>query len=157
MYQGRLGDCWLLASFAETAAQDPTAIQNLFTDDGTTVENGATVHLWTIRFFSNGTPQYLTVDNYLPAAGSYAATPRGVLWVALLEKAYAQLSESGWNYRPQANAYSSLNGGTAMNILPVLTNGQDNYFGDPKRSRARSPPALRCAARSSRLRVAANE
>src|SRR5262249_13235948 len=44
-------------------------------------------------------------------------------WPALLEKAYAQLSASGWNARPALNAYSSLDAGVAMNTLPVLTGG----------------------------------
>ena len=51
--QGEVGDCWLMASLAEVAARDPQDITNMFTYDGTTVDNGATVGLYTVRFFSS--------------------------------------------------------------------------------------------------------
>ena len=35
VYQGEEGDCWLLSSFAVTAAHDPSVIQSMFTSDGT--------------------------------------------------------------------------------------------------------------------------
>ena len=50
--QGQVGDCWLMASLAEVAARDPQDIRNMFTADGTAVENGATVSLYTVRFFN---------------------------------------------------------------------------------------------------------
>ena len=43
--QGVAADCWLMASLAEVAARDPQDIKNMFTYDGTTVDNGATVGL----------------------------------------------------------------------------------------------------------------
>ena len=39
----------------------------MFTDDGTALENGVQVHVWTVRFYDNGVTSYLTVDNDLPA------------------------------------------------------------------------------------------
>ena len=112
--QGVEGDCWLLASFAETAAIDPSVIQTMFTDDGTALENGVEVHIWTVRFYDDGVTSYLTVNNELPAANGnfvYAGgfqpinASSNVLWVPLLEKAYAQLSASGWNGRLQGDTY----------------------------------------------------
>jgi len=134
--QGEEGDCWLLASFGVTAANDPSIIQSMFTDDGTTMENGVQVHVWTVRFYENGAASYLTVNNYLPQVngmfayanlGQMLSNPNNVLWVPLAEKAYAELCASGWNQRPQANAYVSLNGGTATTALPTITAGAENY------------------------------
>ncbi len=51
--RSEVGDCWLLASLAEVAARDPQDIRNMFTYDGTTVDNGATVGLYTVRFFNS--------------------------------------------------------------------------------------------------------
>jgi len=142
VYQGEEGDCWLLASAAETAAIEPSVIQSMFTDDGTTLESGVQVHIWTVRFYYQGVASYLTVDNYLPASDGdfvYANSLQpinnssNVLWVPLLEKAYAQLCESGWNARPPSNAYASLNAGNASTSLPVITGAQESSsypFGD---------------------------
>jgi hypothetical protein len=133
--QGAEGDCWLLAAFASTAAMDPSVIQSMFTDDGTTLDNGILVHVWTVRFYDAGVTTYLTVNNELPTengdfvdAGDFQpiANPNNVLWVPLLEKAYAQLSASGWNGRPQSNAYASLNSGNASTAFPVLTGVQES-------------------------------
>ncbi len=61
-----------MASLAELAARDPQEIKNMFTYDGTTVDNGATVGLYTVRFFtSSGSPAYVQVDTELPSAGEY--------------------------------------------------------------------------------------
>src|SRR5262249_36633688 len=49
--QGGDADCWLLAGLAEVATRDPRAIRNMFTYDGTTVENRAAVRVYTVRFF----------------------------------------------------------------------------------------------------------
>jgi Calpain family cysteine protease len=133
--QGQEGDCWLMSTFSVTAAHDPAIIQGMFTDDGTTMENGVAVHVWTVQFYHNGVTSYLTVDNNLPAIGGnfvYAnlgqslTSSSNILWVPLLEKAYAQLCASGWNQRPATNAYASLNGGTATTSLPIITGGTEN-------------------------------
>ncbi|WP_445248475.1 C2 family cysteine protease [Microcoleus sp. OTE_8_concoct_300] len=89
--QGALGDCYYLASLAATAFRSPTTIQNMFADNGD--------NTYTVRFYNNGVADYVTVDRYLPTyAGGlpYAKTPNSELWVALAEKAYAQVNQSGW-------------------------------------------------------------
>ncbi|HEX3450702.1 MAG TPA: C2 family cysteine protease [Isosphaeraceae bacterium] len=135
VYQGEEGDCWLLSSLAVTAAHDPSLIQSMFTSDGTQMENGVPVQVWTVRFYDNGVASYLTVNNLLPAssgnlvyAGGFQSisNPNNVLWVELAEKAYAQLCASGWNSRPESNAFASLNGGSASTALPVIAGAQES-------------------------------
>ena len=129
--QGDLGDCTVLASMAEVAVRDNSAIQNMFTYDGTDVVNGYVVGIWTVRFFQNGTPTYVTVDGELPAGGDLYDIPfDGALWVALAEKAYVELNQSGWlgTLSPGSNSYNAINNGSqgtiqaALSALTGLTN-----------------------------------
>jgi hypothetical protein len=105
--QGALGDCYFLACMAGVAKVSPTAIKNMFlvNSDGT----------WTIRFYHNGVREYVTVNNQLPVTPKDFGTPwtdggalfngawtiknpasaANVLWLSLLEKAYAQWNEVG--------------------------------------------------------------
>lgn len=109
-----LGDCWLLASLAEVAARDPQAISDMFTYQGTGAINGATVGLFSVRFFDpNGQAHYVTVDTELPGGGQYYDhVQNGVLWVALAEKAYAEANAQGFvTVQPQhqgQNSYAAL-------------------------------------------------
>jgi hypothetical protein len=137
VHQGQEGDCWLLAALAVTANSDPSIIKNMFTDDGTAMENGVEVHVWTVRFYDNGVASYVTVNNDLPTGYGYLAGGKGsflyanecqsisnssnVLWVALAEKAYAQLCASWWTAQSAFNAYASLDGGSASTALPIIT------------------------------------
>jgi hypothetical protein len=148
--QGGLADCWLLASAAEAAFRDPSAIWNMFTDN----HNGT----YTVRFYSpSGQADYVTVDTELPGGGTLydlithtdlqpygasfftnqanqpASAPAQTteLWVALLEKAYSQENVEGFlaSNNPGVNSYQALNvifstandWGT-QNILQALTN-----------------------------------
>lgn len=100
--QGNTGSCYFLSALASTANEKQSIIRNMFNDNG----DGT----YSVRFFTNGQADYVTVDNmmatkadgtYLHAdAGDGTATDALVadnneLWVALAEKAYAQLNESG--------------------------------------------------------------
>jgi hypothetical protein len=133
--QGALGDCWLMASLAEVAARAPLDIWSMFIYDGTTVENGSTVGVYSVRFYDPyGNAQYFTVDTELPNAGGTYDRPVGgpytvngspspVLWAALAEKAYAEANAVGFvdtNY-PYANAYGTMQGGHASWALPAIT------------------------------------
>jgi len=113
--QGDVGDCWLLSSLAEVAARDPQDIRNMFTCKGTTVENGATVGLYSVRLFdSSGTAHYVTVDTELPDGGGlYDHPANGVLWVALAEKAYAEANGQGFvtTGSKGSDSYNALNDG----------------------------------------------
>jgi hypothetical protein len=128
--QGQVGDCTLLASLAEVAARRPGVIQNMFTanPDGT----------YTVRFYHNGAPDYVTVNTQLPDGGKlYDHVNNGVLWAALVEKAIVQENESGWlaTLHPGWDSYTALNGGdqgTTVAYLSVLTGLPSSYFGvDP--------------------------
>ena len=130
--QGNLGDCYLLAALAGTAYRTPSTIQNMFTDNG----DGT----FTVRFFRNGVANYVTVDRYLPttASGSfyYANRDRGLLynntgnelWVALAERAYAQINESGWIGQDNTNSYNGVDGGTLSAISHITGLSNTGYI-----------------------------
>lgn len=90
--QGGTGDCYFLAALASTALHSPDTISNMFIDNGDST--------YTVRFYDrDGDAEYVTVDSYLPVDqwGRRAyADYSNEMWVALAEKAYAQLNESGW-------------------------------------------------------------
>ena len=67
-HQGLLGDCYLISSLGTIADSTPAAIQNMFIDNGVDAQTG--IHSWTVRFYDNGTADYVTVDNLLPVSGS---------------------------------------------------------------------------------------
>jgi hypothetical protein len=135
--QGRAADCYFLSALGEAALKSPRAVKDMFTDDGGGI--------YTVRFFqlnAAGTwvADYVTVNSLLPMHGNdkfvYANTafggqpstlsnPNNILWVALAEKAYAQLaaegrsrgngpSGSGGSYDLTSNSYSAIDYGYNM-------------------------------------------
>jgi hypothetical protein len=124
--QGKVGDCWLVASMAEVAARDPGYLTSMFTYVGSNTVNGATVSVYTVRLYDKqGVARYLTVDTELPdGGGTYDHPQNDVLWAALLEKAYAQASGAGWvrTSHDDNTSYDVLNGGWPSFALPALTN-----------------------------------
>jgi hypothetical protein len=123
--QGTVGDCWLLSSLAEVAVRLPNDIRNMFNYTGTTVENGVTVSLYSVRFFdSSNVARYVTVDTELPSSGSYYdQVTSGVLWVALAEKAYAEANGKGYvtTQHTSSDSYSALDGGMPSWALHAIT------------------------------------
>jgi hypothetical protein len=123
VHQGYLGDCYLLAALAETALRSSQAVNTMFIDNGD--------QTWTVRYYVNGKATYVTVDRYLPANGSgrfvfanyghSVSNPQEVLWVALAEKAYVQLNESGLLGRSAGNSYSLIEGGYAALALQQIS------------------------------------
>jgi Calpain family cysteine protease len=127
--QGAADDCYFLSNLGEAALQSPQTITNMFIDNG----DGT----YTVRFFeddaaTNHVPeaQYVTVDRELPvnsgdgfvyanrnfdgASTTNIYNAANILWVALAEKAYAQLAEEGWSrgtYSAPVNSYASLDQG----------------------------------------------
>src|SRR5581483_8539566 len=111
--QGNLGDCYFVAALADMAQDRPQAIRNLFIDNGD--------NTFTVRFFRDGVAQYVTVDRYLPTDSAGRVVYAGVgglynnaaneLWVALAEKAYAQINEAGWIGHGSSNSYAAIDGG----------------------------------------------
>jgi uncharacterized protein with LGFP repeats len=143
--QGAVGDCYFLSALAEVALQNPSVLENSIIDNG----DGT----FTVRFNMAGEGQapqwdYVTVNSMLPAYvqldgdgnptgttfayannGQDTTSGGNVLWVALYEKAYAQLAEEGWSRGPgAANAYDAINVGdpvvTMLQIGGVTTRGE---------------------------------
>jgi hypothetical protein len=124
IYQGAVGDCYYVATLASIAQEKPEYIQNMFTDNGD--------NTFTVRFYNNGVADYVTVDRYLPTSGGYAvyadwgggssSSTSNELWVALAEKAYAQLAESGWSRSSTSNnSYADIEGGWMDTVIRQVT------------------------------------
>ncbi len=118
VYQGSVGDCTLMASIAETAARTSAFFQAFMPNgDGT----------FSVRFFRNGAPVYVTVNTELPVNSNgqlvYAKASGKAIWVPLLEKAYAQLNASGWltTAHPGSNSYAALDDGGATTASTALS------------------------------------
>jgi hypothetical protein len=125
VHQGDLSDCYFLAALDGLAFNKPATITSMFTDNG----DGT----FTIRFFNAGVAKYVTVDRMLPTdangtliydgAGSAASDPKNELWVALAEKAYAQINAEGWLGHTAANSYRAVELGFSDDALQQVTGG----------------------------------
>ena len=101
---------WATATSSPRWERSPTssaaAIQNMFIDNGD--------NTWTVRFYYNGTADYVTVDRMLPTSsrhasiyanyGAHSTSASTELWMALAEKAYAQWNETGKEGRDGQNS-----------------------------------------------------
>ncbi|AFZ20253.1 C2 family cysteine protease [Allocoleopsis franciscana] len=128
--QGGVGDCYFVASLAGTAFRSPDTIRDMFIDnnDGT----------FTVRFFNGDKADYVTVDKYLPTTaggnavfagwggGSYNES-NNELWVALAEKAYAQINESAWIGQDNTNSYQGIAYGTLKAISHITGLNNTGY------------------------------
>jgi hypothetical protein len=126
--QGNIGDCYLMSSLAEVALQDPTAIENLFIDNG----DGT----FAVRFFEHGVARYVTVNEELPVdiefgGAEYAGFGGGsnplVQWVALAEKAYCQMNQEGWIERNRSNSYQGINSGSPADAIAQITGNSTGF------------------------------
>jgi hypothetical protein len=114
--QGQVGDCYFLSTLAAIANEQPNYLEDMFIDNGD--------NTFTVRFFNKGVADYVTVDRYLPKAwwGAAYANASQEMWVALAEKAYAQLAESGWSRSATStNSYTSISGGWMSWVIPQVT------------------------------------
>ena len=123
--QGYLGDCYFLSSLGEVALKDPSAIENMISANG----NGT----YSVRFFVNGQPDYVTVNSQLPvmggcewANGSQLEFANGKTddWVALVEKAYAQLNAQtnaphGMGLNSASDSYAGITAGNGSALTLV--------------------------------------
>ncbi len=127
--QGYLGDCYLIAAATAIADRNADAIRNVFIDNG----DGT----FTVRFFA-GSADYVTVNRRLPAYSNGTLAYSGVgqaissasttLWVALLEKAYAQWNETGNSGRNGTNTYAAIEGGWMGTVnAQILGFNSSNY------------------------------
>ena len=118
--QGGAGDCWMLSAYAAIAARRPDLIESMFHYDGTWILNGGPVAFYDIRFYdSSGTAHTVTVDTELargpyPGGYEYDQPVNGMLWVALLEKGYAEANGYGWvsSGDPGVDSYDAINVGS---------------------------------------------
>lgn len=125
--QGALGDCVVCASMIEMVVNHPDLLKSMIVDNG----NGT----YGVRFYLNGNEVWVTVDRELPvdAHGYQVYADNGVgqdqaLWVPLLEKAYAQLSETGMVGHPAVNSYENIDGNSTGVVLPAMSNINGNYY-----------------------------
>ncbi|PWT89061.1 MAG: hypothetical protein C5B56_07740, partial [Proteobacteria bacterium] len=103
--QGNAGDCYFESALAEIAYQNPSLITSMFVDNG----NGS----YGVRFYVNGSAEWVTVSNQLANAGTLLNRDPGALWASLAEQAYAQL---------QGNDFNAIaRGGYGENALEQLT------------------------------------
>jgi hypothetical protein len=132
--QGVLGDCYFLSSLGEVALMDPTAIENMISSNG----NGT----YSVRFYVDGQPDYVTVNSELPvmnglewANGSTLEFANGTTddWVALVEKAYAQLNAQtnaphGATLDSPSDSYAGLTSGDGS-ALTLITDQSESLTG----------------------------
>ena len=124
--QGNLGDCYFLASLGEVALRDPAAIENMISSNG----NGT----YGVRFFVDGQPDYVSVNSELPVMSGYQWANGSTLefangatddWVALIEKAYAELNAQtnaphGMELNSASDSYAGVTAGDGS-ALTLLT------------------------------------
>ena len=126
--QGGVGSCYFLSALAGTANDKAAMIQDMFTDNG----DGT----YSVRFYTNGKVDYVTVDSMMATSATdrylYANSggDNGVqnevadnneLWVALAEKAYAQVNESGRISQNGRNSYAGISGGNSATAITHIT------------------------------------
>ena len=114
--QGYLGDCYLLSCLAEVAKQNSGTISSMFSSNGN--------NTYGVRFYVNGTADYVTVNNALADGGSVFNAGTDI-WASLAEKAYAQLQAGGvvtGNSVNSGNSWSTIgNGGAPEYALEEIT------------------------------------
>ena len=110
--QGATSDCYFLAALGEVAQHKNSTIQNMFVNNG----DGT----FGVRFFKGTSQFWVTVNSFLPVdngdqgaqfagwGGGTFTNMANELWVALAEKAYAQLNESGWIGQDGTNSYTGI-------------------------------------------------
>lgn len=130
--QGIIGDCYLLASLAEIAYQNPELIESMITSNG----NGT----FGVRFYVDGTPEYVTVNDQIwgddPEEGQNTGP---YIWASLIEKAYAELQASGnitGGDNPAADSWNAIDTGFSGLALAAITGASTEgyFFVDPNGS-----------------------
>jgi Calpain family cysteine protease len=139
--QGYLGDCYLVSSLGEIALKDPAAIEDMITSNG----NGT----YGVRFMVNGQPDYVTVNSELPVMGAGYSWANGSTlefangaaddWVALIEKAYAELNAQtgashGMELNSASDSYEGIAAGTASALTLLTGQSEAGYALNPHES-----------------------
>lgn len=112
--QGRLGNCWFVASVA-CIAQDPLLLGKVI-PDGQEYSDQDT-GIWLFKFWRFGEWIEVVVDDWLPTLDNTLiymhSKDNNEFWSALLEKAYAKI----------AGSYEALSGGNTGDALIDFTGG----------------------------------
>jgi hypothetical protein len=116
--QNKLGDCTFLAALGATFGRQSSdagntsssLINSMITDNG---DNTYTIRFYSRTVFDPGEAQYVTVDRRI-ATSIAAKRNNGVLWVALVEKAYAQWQE----WRTTVPGYNAMGNGSTL-VYPL--------------------------------------
>ncbi|MGA2620989.1 MAG: Ig-like domain repeat protein [Thermoguttaceae bacterium] len=122
-----LGDCGLLAPIEEVTYRDPGIIEGLFVNGAAGNGNGTyTIGLYDAPPTSNGREPaqmiYVTVDSEI--ADAAVGRPHGVLWPALLEKAfqmYENVAPDGRYYGFTHFSVGAVNSYDAVEALVAMT------------------------------------
>jgi Ca2+-binding RTX toxin-like protein len=133
--QGKTSDCYFVAALGEVAKKCPLIIYQMITDNG----DGT----YTVKFYHNGSAAYVTVNRVLPTesdgtayfsdwGGGYYNSSYNELWVALAEKAYCQLNESGWIGQDGTNSYKGIEYGWPKDAFYQITGKSANDTGVTK-------------------------
>lgn len=108
--QGALGDCYFLAAVVGAVDRDPQAVKDMITinDDGT----------YDVKF--PGADEAVTVnkDDINPA---YAEAGPDGLWLAILERAYAQYDNENSVIYENDDPYDSIEGGRTHTGINIMT------------------------------------
>ena len=125
--QGNLGDCYLMASMAAIAQQNPDAIRRMIRDNGdgtytvTLHRNSRPLRFWQPEYTPvevTVTPEFPAVDgNPVFAQPGDGGGPQQELWILLVEKAYAQ----------QRGGYDRLQSGWGHTALNTLTGVESEW------------------------------
>lgn len=132
--QGKIGDCYMLASLITVADVKPAALSGMFVSNGTV---GGT-QTWGVRFYDvDKKAHWVTVNDKLPVrsagsselvfGGNADKDLNGEIWVPLVEKAYAQANTLNILPRKEKNglnAYWAIEGGFADPIASFLGGGK---------------------------------
>lgn len=112
IYQGAIGDCWLVASLGGVVAANPDFIRQHMrkNEDGT----------WTVTMYRDGEPVEITVEPTVIANGSSGPNDQPN-WVSIYEKAAAIYF--GGNY-------SDIDGDDPQRALAAITGGQAQTTGE---------------------------
>ena len=118
--QGQAGNCYLLASLAEVASQDPSAIKSMITDNG----DGT----YGVGFYVGGKERYVTVNRDLAQGGTFFNSGANI-WASLIEQAYAEVQAqgvitgaTGGEGSDEGNSFTTIgNGGQEMYSLEEIT------------------------------------
>lgn len=95
IYQGSLGDCWLLASLSAVAERHPELIRDAFLTGRTSLCGYYKVKIFDVI---NGTPQWrvYTIDDWIPVNKGtknpmFSQPANNELWVLLMEKVFSKM------------------------------------------------------------------